>query len=188
MEWALSLLLNNPQALMKAQIEIDTIIGQASSLKNQTFSSFPISKASSTRLSECTLPPHESSEECTVGGFRVPRGTMLLVNMRSVHNDPNLWEEPTKFKPERFHGPEGKRDGFIYLPFGAGRRGCPGEGLATRIIGLALGSLIQCFEWERVCGELVDMSEGTGLTMPKAQNLWAKCRPRPAMVNQLSQT
>ncbi|KAL5559121.1 hypothetical protein UlMin_035332 [Ulmus minor] len=192
MEWALSLLLNNPQSLLKAQSEIDAqvrpyrLIEESDLLKlpylrgviNETLRIFP---------ADPLLVPHESSQECTVGGFRVPRGTMLLVNLWAIQNDPKIWEEPEKFKPERFVDVEGKRDGFTLLPFGAGRRGCPGEGLAIRMVGLALGSLIQCFEWERVGEEMVDLSEGTGLTMPKAQPLWAKCRPRPAMLTLLSQ-
>lgn len=135
------------------------------------------------------LVPHESSEECTLGGYNVQRGTMLLVNMWAIQNDPKLWEHPEQFKPERFLNiPQKEGNGFKLLPFGAGRRGCPGQVLATRIVGLALGSLIQCFEWEIINGEeIVDMSEGTGLTMPKAQALVAKCRPRPIMLPLLSQ-
>ncbi|KAK7857861.1 cytochrome p450 81e8 [Quercus suber] len=75
----------------------------------------------------------------------------------------------------------------MLLPFGAGRRGCPGEGLATRIVGLALGSLIQCFEWKRIGKEMVDMTERVGLAMSKAHPLLAKCKPRPTMANFLSQ-
>ncbi|OMP14172.1 Cytochrome P450 [Corchorus olitorius] len=128
----------------------------------------------------------ESSEECTVGGFRIPRGTMLLVNIWAIHYDPGYWENPTEFKPERFLGSEAEEKGLI-LPFGIGRRKCPGEGMAMRLILLAMGCLIQCFEWERIGEEMVDMSEGNGMTMPKAKPLVAKCRPRPAMKSLLSQ-
>ena len=93
------------------------------------------------------LVPHESSEECTVGDYHVPLGTIVLVNAWGIHNDPKIWEEPRKFKPERFQSLEGERKyGIMLLPFGVGRRGCPGEGFAVRIVGLALGSVIQCFE------------------------------------------
>ena len=94
--------------------------------------------------------------------------------------------EPMKFKPERFLGLEEQRDGIMLFPFGAGRKGCPGEGLATRIVGLALGSLIQCFEWKRIGKDMVDMTERVGLTMSKAHPLLAKCKPRPSMGSFLS--
>lgn len=64
---------------------------------------------------------------------------------------------------------------------------CPGEGLALRMVGLALGSMIQCFDWESVSQEMVDVTEGGGLTLHKAQPLTAKCRSRPTMVSLLSQ-
>lgn len=192
MEWALSLLLNNPEALVKAKIEIDTKIGQNKFIEESDISKLPylqgiVNETLRMYPAAPLLPPHESSEESTLGGFRIPCGTMILVNMWAVQNDPKFWEEPTKFKPERFQGPRGGKEGFAFLPFGAGRRGCPGEGLATRMVGITMGFLIQCFEWERVGKELVDMTEGTGLTMPKAHPLMAKCRPRPTMVDLLSQ-
>ncbi|KAK3011713.1 hypothetical protein RJ639_011663 [Escallonia herrerae] len=81
------------------------------------------------------------------------------------------WEDLTEFKPERIEGPEGTRDGFKFVPFGCERRACPGEGLGMRTINLALGSLLQCFDWERVHNEMIDMTEGTGLSFPKAQPL-----------------
>ncbi|CAN1274323.1 Cytochrome P450 81Q32 [Linum perenne] len=132
------------------------------------------------------LVPHESSEECTVGGFHVPRGTMLLVNTWAIHRDPKLWDDPEKFNPERFLMEESEYS-MMMMPFGTGRRRCPGESLAMRVIGLALGSIIQCFEWERVGEEMVDMTESNGLTMPKLHPLLAKCRPAPNMAYLLSQ-
>ena len=131
--------------------------------------------------------PHESSDDCVAGGFRIPRGTMLLLTIWAVQNDPKVWEEPRKFNPERFEGLEWKKLGLKLMPFGSGRRGCPGEALAIRMLGLGLGSLIQCFDWEMVGGGMVDMSEGTGLTLPRAHPLLVKCSTRPALVNLLSQ-
>ncbi|XP_059287250.1 cytochrome P450 81Q32-like [Lycium ferocissimum] len=192
LEWALSLLLNNPKTLKKAQNEIDTHIGESSRLLDDSdLAQLPyLHGIINETLRMCPaapiLVPHESSDECVVGGFRVPRGTMLLVNLWAIQNDAKLWEDPNEFKPERFIDFKGQRDGFRLIPFGYGRRGCPGENLAMHVAGLALGSLIQCFELKRVSEELVDMTGGPGLTMPKAIPLLAKCRPRQNTVNLLA--
>ncbi|XP_030537999.2 cytochrome P450 81Q32-like [Rhodamnia argentea] len=191
-EWAMSAMLNHPEILKKAQAEIDEVVGHdrlvgesdlpklpyLHCIMNETMRMYPVGPL---------LVPHESAEECRVGGYRVPRGTMLLINLFSIQNDPKYWPDATKFKPERFEGMEGVRDGYKMMPFGSGRRGCPGENLALRMVGLTLGSLIQCFEWNRISDEPIDMTEGTGLTMPKAQPLLAKCRPRSFTWDLLSQ-
>ncbi|KAL3732939.1 hypothetical protein ACJRO7_022457 [Eucalyptus globulus] len=192
MEWAMSAMLNQPEILKKARAEIDEVVGHDRLVNesdlpklsylhcvvNETMRMYPVLPL---------LIPHESAKECCVGGYRVPRGTILLVNLFSIQNDPNYWPNAAKFRPERFTGMEGVRDGYKMMPFGSGRRGCPGENLALRMIGLTLGSLIQCFEWNRISDELIDMTEGTGLTMPKAQPLLAKCRPRSFTSDLLSQ-
>lgn len=171
--------------------EIDSKVGSSRLMNDSDLSSLPyLHGVINETLRMCPagalIPPHESTKECTVGGYHVPAGTMLLVNLWAIQNDPNLWKDPGIFKPERFIDVEGQRDGFKFMPFGSGRRGCPGEGLAMRMVGLTLGTLIQCFEWERIGVEKVDMGEGHGLTMPKAQPLVAKCRPRPHMMDLLS--
>ncbi|KAI3412896.1 uncharacterized protein J3R85_016794 [Psidium guajava] len=193
MEWALSLLLNNPETLAKAQAEIDAYTGRNRLIEESDLAELPYLQAIVTKtLRMCPaaplIPPHESSEECMVGSFRVPRGTMLLVNTWAIQNDPKLWAEPGKFMPERFQGLGTESNlGLTMSPFGAGRRRCPGEALANRMVGLALGTLIQCFDWKRVGEEMVDMTEGAGLTMPKAEPLVAKCRPRKAVSHLISQ-
>ncbi|KAL3655206.1 hypothetical protein CASFOL_000992 [Castilleja foliolosa] len=192
MEWAMSLLLNNPDTLTKAQTEIDSVVGHSRLVDDSDLSHLPylngiINETLHMYPAGPLLVPHEASADCTLGGYRVPQGTMLLVNAWAIQNDPNLWDEPRTFKPERFLKHDGQRDGFVLMPFGNGRRRCPGENFAVSVVGLAIASLVQCFEWERVDGEMVDMSEGPGLTMPKARPLVAKCRPRLSMGRLISQ-
>ncbi|KAK9097257.1 hypothetical protein Sjap_022754 [Stephania japonica] len=196
MEWAMSLLLNNPHVLQKARDEIDFHVPSSRLLTESDLPNLPYLNniiAETLRMYPVgpLLVPHESSKDCTLGGYHVARGTMLLVNMWAIHNDPNVWDQPGEFRPERFQSGQGHagvvRDGFKLMPFGSGRRSCPGEGLAMKVVGLVLGTLIQCFEWERVGKELVDMSEGAGLTMPKARPLEAMCRPRSELLPLLSQ-
>ncbi|CAI9784933.1 unnamed protein product [Fraxinus pennsylvanica] len=184
MEWALSLLLNNPEVLKKAQTEIDNLVGDERLLEESDIINLPYLRCIINETMRMYPPaplliPHQSSEECFVGGYRIPTGTMLLVNLWAIQNDPKIWMDPRKFKPERFEGLGGTRDGFKLMPYGFGRRGCPGEALASRIIRLALGSVIQCFDWENVGKEMVDMTEGTGISLSKARPLMAKCFRRP---------
>ncbi|XP_019174303.1 PREDICTED: isoflavone 2'-hydroxylase-like [Ipomoea nil] len=193
MEWGLSLLLNHPEILKAAQKEIDDLTGQKRLIQESDLGNLPYLHCILNEIMRMfpagpLLVPHESSEECTVGGYRVPAGTMLMINVYSIQRDPKYWDEPEKFKPERFEGFAGVRDGFKMMPFGSGRRSCPGEGLALRMVGLSLGSLIQCFDWERIGSEMVDMTEGIGLTMPKALPLTANCKTRPFVADLLSQT
>ena len=189
-EWAMALLLNHPEKLKKAQAEIDAAVGTSrliapddlprlgylQSIINETLRLYPAAPL---------LLPHQSSADCKVGGYDVPRGTMLLVNVYAIHRDPAVWEDPTEFRPERFE--DGKAEGRLLMPFGMGRRKCPGEALALRTVGLVLGALIQCFDWGRADGVEVDMAEGGGVTMARVVPLEAMCRPRTAMRHALQE-
>lgn len=193
MEWTTSLLLNNPEVLQKVQEEIDNVIGtdrliEETDLPNLPYLRCIISETMRMYPLVPMLVPHESREECTVGGYRIPAGTMLFVNVWAIQHDPIIWADPGKFKPDRFEGIEGMgKDGFRLMPFGSGRRGCPGENLAMRMIGLTVGSLIQCFELKRVGKEMVDLTERVWLPYGKVNPLEAKCRPRAPMVKLLGQ-
>uniref|UniRef100_A0A804NQU9 Cytochrome P450 n=1 Tax=Zea mays TaxID=4577 RepID=A0A804NQU9_MAIZE len=189
-EWAMSLLLNHPEALKKAEAEIEAAVGASRLITmddvpglgylqcviNETLRLYPVAPL---------LLPHESAADCTVGGYDVPRGTLLFVNAYAIHRDPAAWEEPDEFRPERFR--DGKAEGRLMLPFGMGRRRCPGETLALRTAGLVLATLIQCFHWDRIDGAEIDMTESGGLTMPRAVPLEATCKPREAMRHVLQQ-
>ncbi|XAR51324.1 hypothetical protein NMG60_11005924 [Bertholletia excelsa] len=192
MEWAMSLLVNHPEVLKKARAEIDAQVGQNRLIDESDISKLPYLQAiisETFRLFPAAplLLPHMSREDVTVGGFCVPRGSILMVNAWAIHRDPKVWDDPLRFNPERF---EGKNEVNVHklIPFGTGRRMCPGAGLAQRVVGLTLGSLIQCFEWERINEEPVDLTEGMGQTMPKLVPLEVMCRPRDIMNNVFSQT
>ncbi|XP_059428525.1 (+)-piperitol/(+)-sesamin synthase CYP81Q2-like [Corylus avellana] len=190
LEWAMSNLLNHPDVLKKARAELDSQVGKKNLLEELDVSKLHclqsiISETLRLYPAAPLLLPHMSSDDCTVGGYNVPRNTMLLVNTWAIHRDPKVWDDATNCKPERFEC--GEADLHKLMPFGLGRRACPGAGLAQRIVRLALGSLIQCFEWKRVGEEEVDMTEGNGVTMPKAVALEVMCKARPIMNNLLSE-
>lgn len=195
MKWCMSLLLNHPQELQKLRNEIKNHVGHGRLLKESDIPNLPYLRCvinESLRLYPVAplLLPHFSSEDCTVGGYHVPKGTTLLVNAWAVHRDPKVWEEPDEFKPERFEDIlEGEREGFNfrYLPFGMGRRACPGAAMAIRIVSLAVGALVHCFDWERVGEELVDLNQDFGITLAKSRPLEAVSSPRPFVIDLLSQ-
>ncbi|CAN4092628.1 unnamed protein product [Withania somnifera] len=182
LEWAFSHLLDNPEILRTAQTEIDNQVGQDRLIDESDLSQLPyirciINETLRMHPAAPLLVPHLSSEECKVSGYRVPRGTVLLVNAWGIHHDPKVWEEPEKFNPDRFIGFECFKEGCKFIPT-----------LAIHVIGLTLGSLLQCFDWDKHNREIIDMSEGTGFTLsPKVQPLLAKCSPRPHMVKLLSE-
>ncbi|KDP32012.1 hypothetical protein JCGZ_12473 [Jatropha curcas] len=184
LEWAMSNLLNHPSKLRRARDEIDNQIGQDCLIDESDLSKLPYLQKiilETLRLYPAAplLVPHMSSDDSTIGGYDVPRGTILLVNAWAIHRDPTQWDDPSSYKPERFGN--GEEENFKLMPFGLGRRSCPGDGLAHRLMGLTLGLLIQCFEWKRTTEEEVDMVEGRGLIMPKAKPLEAMCRARPIL-------
>ncbi|KAK6123756.1 hypothetical protein DH2020_042500 [Rehmannia glutinosa] len=189
-EWAMSALLNHPEKLQKAKIEIDNLVGndrlvnesdltKLSYLQNIIYETFRLFPATPLLL------PHEASSDCTLGGYDIPHGTMLTVNAWAIHRDPKIWNDPISFNPERFEAREVGPPKLI--PFGMGRRSCPGMGLSYRVVGLTLGSLIQCFEWQRVGERLVDLTEGKGLTIPKEVPLEAMCKARDVLHKVLSE-
>ncbi|XP_062102613.1 cytochrome P450 81Q32-like [Humulus lupulus] len=190
-EWAMSNLLNHPHVLKKLKTELDSKIGQHQLVDESDLSKLPYLQcviSETLRLYPVApfLIPHYSSKDCTINGYDVPCDTILLVNAWAIHRNPKFWEDAESFVPERFENNNGDGEGFKLMPFGLGRRACPGKGLAQRMMGLTLGSLIQCFDWERIGNDKIDMIEGKGITMSKAVQLEAMCKSRPIMKNILT--
>ncbi|EXC30900.1 Cytochrome P450 93A1 [Morus notabilis] len=183
-EWALAELINHPSMMNKAREEIDTVVGKSRLVEESDIVNLPYLQATvkeTLRLHPSPLIVRESSEKCTINGYDIPEKTQVFVNVWAIGRDPRHWEEPLEFKPERFLGEEGSRESqldvrgqhFHLLPFGSGRRGCPGTSLALQVVHTSLASMIQCFEWKLVGGKngIVDMEEGPGLTLRRAHPL-----------------
>ncbi|WZZ71891.1 hypothetical protein YC2023_083261 [Brassica napus] len=121
-------------------------------------------------------------EGCKIGGFDTLEKTKLVVNCYAVMTDPDVWEYPEEFKPERFlpssrsyQEDEMKEEVLKYIPFRSGRRGCPGSNLAYLSVETAIGVMVQCFDW-KIEGDEVNMEEARGtLTLTMAHPL--KCTP-----------
>ncbi|KAJ8769329.1 hypothetical protein K2173_002533 [Erythroxylum novogranatense] len=189
LEWAMANLLNNPDKLKKARDELDREVGQdrlvdepdlpklryLQNIITETLRMYPAAPL---------LDPHMASEDCVIGGYDVPKGTIVLANAFALQRDPTLWEDPDTFIPERFETERGSLAHKL-IPFGLGRRSCPGISLANRVLGLALGSMIQCYDWKRATDEKLDMTEGVGITTPMVVPLEAMCRPRSLLAKVL---
>ncbi|KAF5182400.1 Cytochrome p450 [Thalictrum thalictroides] len=115
------------------------------------------------------LIPGQSSTITNVKGYHIPAKTRVLINVWSVHRDPKEWEKPDEFIPERFlNNPiDFKGQDFKYIPFGSGRRGCPGISFGMAIVEIAIANLLYWFDWKTPGGEDLDMREGFGVTVNK---------------------
>ncbi|KAJ7950491.1 Cytochrome P450 family protein [Quillaja saponaria] len=178
--WLLSLLLNNREALKRAQQELDLHVGrnrwvESSDINNLVYLQAIAKETLRLYPPGPVLAPHEAREDCQVAGYQVPKGTRLFVNAWKLHRDPTVWTEPEKFLPERFLTSHASMDAygqhFQFIPFGSGRRACPGINFATQVTQLTLARLLQGFEFETPMNEAVDMIEGLGITLPKATPL-----------------
>ncbi|KAL5547149.1 hypothetical protein UlMin_006836 [Ulmus minor] len=187
MIWALSLLLNNREALKKAQQELELHVGRErqvneSDMKNLVYLQAVIKETLRLYPAAPLSLPHEAMEDCNVAGYDVPAGTRLLVNLSKIHRDPKVWSDPCEFKPERFLINHKNLDvrgrNFELIPFGSGRRICPGISLALQVMELTLATLLHGFEITTPFDEPVDMSETTGITNLKVTPLHVLLNPR----------
>ncbi|GFS33158.1 cytochrome P450, family 82, subfamily C, polypeptide 2 [Actinidia rufa] len=169
--WALALLLNNKSILKKAQDELDLHVGRERQVEESDVKNLPYLQAivkESLRLYPPAqlLPPRETTEDCIVGGYHVPAGTRLFVNVWKLHRDPHVWPDPMEFRPERFLTTHKDVDvrgkHFELMPFGSGRRACPAISFGLQVMQFTLASLLHAFEIATPCGELVDMTESFG--------------------------
>ncbi|MCD7445972.1 hypothetical protein HAX54_024676 [Datura stramonium] len=180
-EWALTELMCHPQAMAKVKSEISQVIGPNKKFEERDIDSLPYMQAvlkESLRLHP-PLPfliPRKAIQDTKFMGHDVPKGTQVLVNVWAIGRDPECWDDPFEFKPERFleSKVDVKGQNYELIPFGAGRRMCVGLPLGHRMLHFAFGSLLHEFDWDlphNVSPKSINMEESMGITARKKQPL-----------------
>ncbi|XP_058069881.1 geraniol 8-hydroxylase-like [Magnolia sinica] len=178
MEWAMAELLRNPNVMEKARSELMEMISSGHPVEESDIVRLPYVQAIVKETLRIHPPvpllvPHRAEASVEVCGYTVPKHTQLFVNIWAINRDAKLWPNPTSFLPERFVGSDIDLRGrdFELLPFGAGRRICPGLNLGLRMVHLMLASLIHSFTWKLPNGmapQDMDMSDKFGITLQMA--------------------
>ncbi|WRX26155.1 Cytochrome P450 - like 10 [Theobroma cacao] len=187
-EWAISELLKKPEIFAKATEELDRVIGRDRWVEENDIANLPYvnSIAKETMRLHPVAPmlvPRLAREDCQLAGYDIPKDTRVLVNVWTIGRDPTLWDNPDEFCPDRFIGKaiDVKGHDFELLPFGAGRRMCPGYPLGIKVIQASLANLLHGFTWKlpgNVAKEDLNMEEIFGLSTPKKFPLEAVAQPR----------
>ncbi|XP_061373717.1 3,9-dihydroxypterocarpan 6A-monooxygenase [Gastrolobium bilobum] len=182
-QWTMAEIMNNPRVLKKLRTEIDAVVGTSRLVSESDVPNLPYLQAIVKEVLRLHPPApfalRQSIEDCRVNGYDVKGQTRTLINVYAIMRDPEAWVNPEEFIPERFleginggaeHEIKMNGDDFRYIPFGFGRRGCPGASLALTAIHVTIAALFQCFEWKIKGGDKVNIEEGssfsTGLAKP----------------------
>ncbi|CAN6282317.1 unnamed protein product [Urochloa humidicola] len=188
LERAMSELIKNPRVMRKAQHEVREVFqGQddltEDSMDKLTYMHLVIKETLRLHLPGPFLIPRECRETCQVLGYDVPKGTAVFVNAWAIGRDSKYWDDAEEFKPERFESSNVDFRGadFEFIPFGAGRRICPGMALGLTTMELVLASLLYHFDWELPDGikpKELDMAETFGITVRRKSKLYVHAKPR----------
>ncbi|KAJ7969674.1 Cytochrome P450 [Quillaja saponaria] len=184
-EWALSELVKHPRVMKCLQHELDNVVGMNRMVEEEDLTKLnylDMVVKENLRLHPIgpLLAPHESMEDITLNGYFIQRKSRIIVNAWAIGRDPEVWSKNVEeFYPERFVDKNIDLRGrnFQLIPFGSGRRGCPGLQLGLITVKIVVAQLVHCFNWELPHGMLpneLDMKEKFGLTIPRVNHLLAK--------------
>ncbi|KAI0495714.1 hypothetical protein KFK09_022017 [Dendrobium nobile] len=173
MEWAMAELIKNPKSMRKAQEEVRRVAKDKGKVEDDDLQYLPylhnvLKETLRLHPPGPLLLPHECIIDTKINGYDILTKTRVFINAWAIGRDAKFWsEEPEAFRPERFERKmrdvEFKGRHFELIPFGAGRRICPGMMLGVVTVELALANVLNGFDWELPCGmrcEEMDMSEG----------------------------
>lgn len=172
-EWAMAELIKNPRVLQKVHEELDRVIGNGRVMTELDFTDLPYLRSvtkEALRLHPPTrlMLPHRANTNVKVGGYDIPKGSTVHVNVWAIARDPEVWKNPLEFRPERFleEDVDIKGHDFRLLPFGAGRRICPGAQLGLDMVTSMIGRLVHHFNWAPPSGvspEAINFAERPGV-------------------------
>ncbi|XP_019167185.1 PREDICTED: cytochrome P450 71A3-like [Ipomoea nil] len=167
LEWTMAELIKNPQVMKKLSSEVRTF-KTSDDLEIMPYLKAVIKETLRLHPPVPLLVPRKAIQDVKVMDFHVETGTQVIVNSWAIGRDPIVWENSEEFKPERFLDSNVDYKGmhFELIPFGAGRRGCPGVAFTANLVELALATLVCEFDFAST-GEDLDMSEATGFTANK---------------------
>ncbi|KAM3327374.1 hypothetical protein P3S67_002500 [Capsicum chacoense] len=181
-EWAMAEMLKQPEIMKKAQTELAEIIGEGISVE-EVVSRLPylqwiIKETLRMHPPVPLLVPRKVEQDVELCSYIILKGSQVLINVWAIGRDVTFWEDPLMFKPERFWSSnmDIKGQDFELIPFGAGRRICPGVSLALRMVPVILGSLLNSFNWKLeadIGSKDLDTEEKFGITLAKAHPLRA---------------
>ncbi|PIA58214.1 hypothetical protein AQUCO_00500270v1 [Aquilegia coerulea] len=181
-EWTFAELLRNPRLMDRAQAEVRQVfngkkkIDQAD-IDKLNYLRLVIKESLRLHPPAPFLVPRECRERCEMEGYKIPKGSKVLVNVWAMGRDPENWKDPERFEPERFQADPSidyKGTNFKYIPFGAGRRICPGILFGIANVELPLALLLYHFDWKFANGvkpEELDMTEVFSSIVRRKQNL-----------------
>uniref|UniRef100_A0AAT9UTD8 Cytochrome P450 CYP736A n=1 Tax=Angelica decursiva TaxID=52491 RepID=A0AAT9UTD8_9APIA len=181
-EWIMTELIRHKRVMKLVQEEIRNVMGncefvQESHLSKLNYLHMVVKESMRLHPVVPLLIPHESMEDIVVDGYYIPKKSRIIINGWGLGRDPKIWSENVeKFFPERFIGSDIDLRGqnFQLIPFGSGRRGCPGMHLGLANVKLVVAQLVNSFDWELPFGmspDALNMDETLGLTSPRAQHL-----------------
>ncbi|KAL6993691.1 hypothetical protein U1Q18_011803 [Sarracenia purpurea var. burkii] len=182
-EWAMAELLRDQDILKKSKDELEKIIGKGKPIQESDVVQLPYLQAvvKETMRMHPPIPfllPRKVETNVEAWGYTIPQGAQVLVNAWAISHDSGIWLNPTSFMPERFleSDIDVRGQDFELIPFGAGRRICPGLPLVLCVVPAMLGSLINSFDWKlegEIASKDLDMEEKFGLSLKKVQPLRA---------------
>lgn len=178
-EWVMAEILHKPHVMIKVQNELTEVIGmkivEESHLPKLTYLDAVVKETFRLHPPLPLLVQRCPDESCQVAGYTIPKDTIIYMNVWAIHRDPKNWTNPLEFKPERFLNTKWDYNGsnFKFLPFGSGRRICPGIPLGEKMLMYILASLLHSFEWSLPKDEKFELSEEFGFVMKKRKPLKA---------------
>ncbi|TYI85140.1 hypothetical protein E1A91_D05G418600v1 [Gossypium mustelinum] len=177
-EWAMTELLCHRDKMTKLVKELDMVVGNQNTVEDSHIPQLVYLDAvikETLRLHPVAplLIPRVPSKTTVIGGFTVPKGCRVFINAWVIQRDPELWDDPLRFHPERFLETDinYRSNNFGFIPFGSGRRICVGVSLAEKMMALLLGSLVHSFEWGLSEGTKPSLEDKFGIVLKKTESL-----------------